>query len=308
MTITVDHPLLSIGLPTYNRPLLLRRALQLLTTQTYRNLEIIVSDNASPGEESRNIVAEFMAKDQRITYYRQSTNIGAHNNFFFVFGKASGDFYMWAADDDQWEPWFVERCVEALLQTPERAAAITEVQYVGPELPYPFFSEGHAFYKNVGSIPDRDALLHLIDNNYGNLIYSVFRRGSLVLEDTLFWASYGLTTSNEIPQLLYTVLKGGFIVLPEIGMYKEVPVSVYRQAMWEFVGGWLPKAGRVHGFNSIFQTWKYHVAAFNDIEKGVALIPIDDSIRNVLLIRVKQNFIKHFFWMLLGYKPPRNGN
>ena len=48
--------LVSIGLPTYNRPENLEKALKCITNQTYKNIEIIVSDNASPNYKVQEIV------------------------------------------------------------------------------------------------------------------------------------------------------------------------------------------------------------------------------------------------------------
>ena len=96
-------PLVSVGIPTYNRPKDLRRTLECITGQTYKNLEIIVSDNCSPGPETEAIVREFMAKDARIQYFRQQENKGGEFNFKFVLGKATGEYFMWAADDDYFE-------------------------------------------------------------------------------------------------------------------------------------------------------------------------------------------------------------
>lgn len=104
----------SVGIPTYNRPEGLRRTLENITNQTYRNLEIIVSDNASPGEEVERVVRQFMAKDPRIQYYRQPENKGAIFNFQFVLEKSTGDYFMWAADDDWREPTFIEVLWEKL--------------------------------------------------------------------------------------------------------------------------------------------------------------------------------------------------
>lgn len=105
---TMEQPLVSIGVPTFNRPQLLRRALELLVGQTYRNIEIIVSDNASPDDQTKKVVEEFANGDGRIKYFRQPENIGAANNFLFVLEKAAGDYFMWAADDDEWTSDFVD--------------------------------------------------------------------------------------------------------------------------------------------------------------------------------------------------------
>ena len=106
-----SQPLVSVGIPTYNRPKSLRHTLECLTRQTYRNLEIIVSDNASPGNEVEAVVREFMAADLRIKYHRQPENRGIVPNYQFVLAQASGEFFMWAADDDEWDPCFVAHCV-----------------------------------------------------------------------------------------------------------------------------------------------------------------------------------------------------
>jgi glycosyltransferase involved in cell wall biosynthesis len=106
-------PLVSVGIPTFNRPQGILRTLELICGQTYPNLEIIVSDNASIGSDTEKVVKEFSAKDRRIRYFRQSINIGPTANFRFVLERASGDYFMWAADDDEWDARFVETCLAA---------------------------------------------------------------------------------------------------------------------------------------------------------------------------------------------------
>lgn len=112
MTLSDSSALVSVGIPTYNRPDGLERALSQICNQTYKNIEIIVSDNCSDNLAVRLIIDEFMNKDPRIRYYRQPKNIGIFENFKFVYLKANGEYFMWAADDDEWETSFVEVCVE----------------------------------------------------------------------------------------------------------------------------------------------------------------------------------------------------
>ena len=50
------QPLVSVGIPTYNRPELLRRAIDSIVNQTYENLEVIISDNATAGNTVEDIV------------------------------------------------------------------------------------------------------------------------------------------------------------------------------------------------------------------------------------------------------------
>lgn len=95
-----NEPLVSVGIPCYNRPEGLRRTLECITGQTYRNLEIIISDNCSPDSRVENIGREFTCRDLRVQYHRQDVNKGSMANFQLVLEKATGEYFMWAADDD----------------------------------------------------------------------------------------------------------------------------------------------------------------------------------------------------------------
>lgn len=115
MRISMQNPLVSIGVPTYCRPDLLKDALNAVLTQTYTNIEIIVSDNATPGaqgEEVERVLSEYASRDSRLSFFRQNENIGAINNFQFVKDKAKGSLFMWASDDDILYPHHIETLVE----------------------------------------------------------------------------------------------------------------------------------------------------------------------------------------------------
>lgn len=109
-----NKPLVSIGIPTYNNPEGLRRTLQCMANQTYKELEIIVSDNCSSEKGVQEVIQEFLKKDFAVQCYHQSENKGPFYNFEFLLKKATGYYFMWAADDDEWEDDFIETGVEAL--------------------------------------------------------------------------------------------------------------------------------------------------------------------------------------------------
>lgn len=106
-------PLITVGIPTYNRPNGLRRSLTSFTQQTYQNLEILVSDNCSTGTETEAIVREFMEKDARVCYFRQEVNVGAFKNEHFLFDRARGEYFMWGSDDDEWDADYITTCLES---------------------------------------------------------------------------------------------------------------------------------------------------------------------------------------------------
>ena len=109
-----NNSLVSIGLPVYNRPTLLEVALQSLSNQSYKNYEIIISDDYSNGHDVKNVVNKYMKIDSRIRYYRQNINLGAQLNHKFVLNKARGKYFLWASEDDEWAPLFIEKCISII--------------------------------------------------------------------------------------------------------------------------------------------------------------------------------------------------
>ena len=63
-----DTPLVSVLIPTYNRKKMLKRALDSVLQQTYKNIEIYVSDNAST-DNTIELMYEYSNKDKRIIYF-----------------------------------------------------------------------------------------------------------------------------------------------------------------------------------------------------------------------------------------------
>jgi glycosyltransferase involved in cell wall biosynthesis len=147
-------PLVSVGIPTYNRPSGLRHTLQQICRQTYYNLEILVSDNASPGAETEAVVREFADVDPRVRYFRQATNRGAIPNFCFVLENATGEYFMWAADDDEWDEQFVETCMAHASPTCSVMTGFNTNfrarNYIG-ENPVPVLSPDVPLFQNVQS-------------------------------------------------------------------------------------------------------------------------------------------------------------
>jgi glycosyltransferase involved in cell wall biosynthesis len=91
----------TIAIPTFNRPDLLKIALASASQQDYPDLKIVVSDNTSPDQRVRDVVEAARSADPRITYHRQPTNIGAAANFLFLLDIAETNLFMWLSDDDE---------------------------------------------------------------------------------------------------------------------------------------------------------------------------------------------------------------
>jgi glycosyltransferase involved in cell wall biosynthesis len=111
---SVSHiPKVSIGLPVYNGGRYLPETLDSLLAQTWQDFEIVVCDNAS-ADQTENVCRVYAAKDSRVRYFRNKTNIGGNRNYQLAFSLARGRYFRWAASDDLCAPTLVERCVEIL--------------------------------------------------------------------------------------------------------------------------------------------------------------------------------------------------
>lgn len=119
----------SIGVPVYNGERFIGKALECLTAQTYKDLEIIVSDNAS-SDRTPEIVKSFMDRDPRVKYHRNPVNIGAQPNYNRTFDFASGKYLKWHACDDLIAPTYIEKCVALLEGDPSAVLAHAETGLV----------------------------------------------------------------------------------------------------------------------------------------------------------------------------------
>jgi glycosyltransferase involved in cell wall biosynthesis len=107
----VLHPgLVSVGIPTHNRSALLVRALRGVLAQSYRNIEVIVSNDAS-SDDTVERMREF--NDPRIRFLNSTTNLGIAPNTNRCLEHASGELLLMLNDDDELEPTAIEELSES---------------------------------------------------------------------------------------------------------------------------------------------------------------------------------------------------
>jgi glycosyltransferase involved in cell wall biosynthesis len=292
--------LVSVGIPTYNRPKELRKALECITAQTYTNLEIIVSDNCSPGKETEEVVQEFIKKDRRVSYYRQQENHGPVFNMNFVLERSNGVYFMWAADDDRFEKNFIEVCFDQFISESDVVAVTTEAQYFSDDKKFEFFSEGEPFYSFTSKNAE-ERLLYLLKYGYGNLFYSIFHRQVLVESGKGVYSRLSMTGLNEIPLFLLVIEHGNWRVIPRIGFFKKTVETVYIQARWEMTGGFLKGSGFLRFFGQLKADFFYHYHSLIDIMRAISLLHIRNK-RKIVLFAV-WSLGEHFILLTLHYKP-----
>jgi glycosyltransferase involved in cell wall biosynthesis len=204
-----DTPTLSIGLPVYNGEEFLGESLDALLAQTYRDFELIISDNAST-DQTAEICRAYAARDPRISYVRQPVNIGAAPNHNALVLLARGRYFKWASHDDLYAPTLLERCIEVLEADPEpvlvhaRDAIIDLHGEIVRTLPYPLDTANPRPWARLRS------LLYVSGGNdfYGVIRAEVLRRidlhGSYYNADRTIVASLCLQGPfHQVPEVLY---------------------------------------------------------------------------------------------------------
>ncbi|MGH6913380.1 MAG: glycosyltransferase family 2 protein [Geminicoccales bacterium] len=106
-------PQVSVGIPVYNGENYVAHAIESVLTQTFRDFELIICDNAST-DRTEKICRRYAAQDSRVRYVRNERNLGAAPNFNRCFHLSTGEYFKWQASDDALEPTFLERCVALL--------------------------------------------------------------------------------------------------------------------------------------------------------------------------------------------------
>ncbi|RLD27571.1 MAG: hypothetical protein DRI75_09155 [Bacteroidetes bacterium] len=106
----MKSPLVSVIIPTYNRPTFLKKAIDSVANQTYTNIEIIVIDDGS----NNNYALEFCNKHENCNYfYKNNGGLSSARNFGFM--KSHGEFIAFLDDDDFWKEDKIEKQVNLLL-------------------------------------------------------------------------------------------------------------------------------------------------------------------------------------------------
>ena len=201
-------PLVTIAVPTFNRATMLERCLESALGQSYAAVEVIVCDNAST-DSTEDVVTRALAGHPRARYVRHDTNLGAVANFQAGLDLATGDYFMWLADDDWLDPDYVARCVEVLRDDPRVVLA-----------------NGDAVYYTTGHPPVTDEGVSLTQASATRRVLGYY---AWVIRNAAF---YGLSTTEARRAVtLDDALACDWVHVAELaalGTIRRVPATIHR--------------------------------------------------------------------------------
>lgn len=171
---TPTEPLVSIGIPTYQRAETLRRAVASALSQTYPNVEVVICDDGS-SDSTETVCRSLAETDERIRYLRSPRNLGLAANHNKLFAAMDGRYVMLLCDDDWLAPDYVEKCIVKLRASPDHVLVAGVARYLrdGAQA-----REGIALCLDQPSALGRiRSYLRAVDEN--GLLYGLMRRDAL---------------------------------------------------------------------------------------------------------------------------------
>ena len=189
-------PLVSIIIPTFNRPEFFKIALESVVNQTYQNLDILISDN-STDDRTEKLMQPYLARDKRIKYYHHKGFNGNDNwKFCLQYNNTDAEYVNWLMDDDVFALNKIELMVECYLNNPEVSLVFSNRLVIN--------AKGEVTGQNLLSdknfkMPGNDAgKLLLIDDNFIGEPTTVLIKKKYLRNNALGWTDFELNTFQSI--------------------------------------------------------------------------------------------------------------
>lgn len=202
-----------IGLPVYNGERFLEESLDSLLAQTFKDFELLISDNAST-DGTQKICERYVDQDPRITYVRHPKTLGSAFNHNYVVEQCTAEYFKWASDDDRYDPTLLETCIRALDADPGIVVAhswTTEISAQG----VPIKQVQYSLRTSAPSARERFASC-LYDTPAGDDIYGVIRTSTM--KAIAPYGSYHLPDRTMVAELS---LHGRFYNTPRHLYYRR---------------------------------------------------------------------------------------
>jgi glycosyltransferase involved in cell wall biosynthesis len=199
---------LTVLIPTYRRPDMLRRAIASVVRQRC-GARVAVYDNGAD-HATHQVVEAFMQQGHAISYHAHERNIGANANFAYAMAHVETEFFAMLSDDDLLLPGGLQRAIDAFATYPQALFVASPVLLVDPR--------GRVL-REVGRWPaglyeTPHGLLEMAGREHFTWTGTVFRRAALERAGTLDPKTELL---SDLDFLLRVASRGDFAVIDEPG-------------------------------------------------------------------------------------------
>jgi glycosyltransferase involved in cell wall biosynthesis len=151
INVTIDfnrNTLVSILVATYNHKNYILDCLNSIKNQTYKNLEIIISDDSSKDDTDK-IINKFIKenKNLKIKFFIQKKNLNISKNFNFLFKKSKGKYIIFFGGDDIMEKNMIEIQLKTLIENPKASFCYTNCGWFNSDMSIKYFNHFNLLQK-----------------------------------------------------------------------------------------------------------------------------------------------------------------
>lgn len=245
------NKLVSIGMPIHNCQHTLDKAIQSILNQSHSNLELVISDNAST-DKTREICEKYQLLDSRVIYVRQDINIGPAKNFAYTLKMSRGEYFTWAAGDDEKEANFLKINIDLLEKNENAIASMGAILFQRDQILGDLIKVGD--FRGSAIIKFRK-FFEICNYSHG-LIYSLMRREEInkcnFIEELFFgwdWAIdlfllqkgdilFSDKTSTKFGTCGISNTKDVYKFHGITGFRRIFPFSTFNKKIWELTYNW----------------------------------------------------------------------
>lgn len=250
-------PRVSVGLPVYNGERWLPATIENLLGQTFQDLELVITDNAST-DGTEMLCRDYMKLDSRVRYFRNEKNLGVFNNFNEAFRRSRGEYFRWNATADFCHPRLIESCLEMLQARPDAVLSYPVTQLFVDDI-----TDGNVYECRLDLTQDSpcERLVHLLkymglNNAQSGLIRSEALRKTKLIPSHI---------DGDIVLMMELSLYGKFVLVPEVLFYRRMkPETATALQGFDTVMRYIDP----EGLSPNFQYWKLHLSRFSAVKRS----------------------------------------
>ena len=220
------YPLVSVIIPTYQRPGYLAEALASVVGQSYRNLDIFITDN-SHDEETKNLLQARFLSDLRIHYeYHPEYDEAGNWQRAMDYNNPAAEYVNWLMDDDIFHPEKIARMMDYFFRFPDVSLVTSYRQLIDgnscrlPDADFnkPLVTKTTRF---TGDMMGRSILMNQI-NYIGEPTTALAKKRLMRNGYALGWSGWeGKYLLSDVPTWLQLLTQGNLIYIRE-------PLSYFR--------------------------------------------------------------------------------
>jgi glycosyltransferase involved in cell wall biosynthesis len=212
----------TVGVPVYNGADLIAESLDCLVNQTFRDIEILVFDNAST-DGTQQIVEDFAGRDSRIRYIRRPENVGAIQNFIDPLDQATSPYFLWRAHDDLSSVDYIEKLLAGLKRKPGAKLATGTIEHIR--------RAGSRTEVYVPKMPARSLpvieIVQLMFRSHAGWYYGLWETETLRTLVHRVWTEFPYAWASDHLTLYPLLLDRAVAAVPETSFIQRVVVKEY---------------------------------------------------------------------------------